>query len=230
MKIKSFYFTHLEILLFCGSVALTVVPFFLFSNESLLSLFASLVGISSLILCAKGNPLGQVLMIVFSALYGIVSFQAAYYGEMLTYLGMSAPMALLSLISWLRHPYRGERREVAVRPLTRASLFTVLLLTAGVTALFIPLLSALGTARLLPSTVSVATSLLAASLTYLRSPYYALAYAANDVVLILLWVLQSLGDREAISVVTCFIAFLVNDLYGFFSWMRMARRQGRAHP
>lgn len=41
------------------------------------------------------------LMIVFSLLYGVISYTCAYYGEMITYLGMTAPMALFALISFL---------------------------------------------------------------------------------------------------------------------------------
>ena len=76
-----------------------------------------------------------------------------------------------------------------------------------------------------PSTVSVATSFAAAYLTFKRSPYFALVYAANDVVLIVLWVLASLADIHYLSVVVCFVAFLFNDLYGFVSWQRMKARQ-----
>ena len=82
------------------------------------------------------------------------------------------------------------------------------------------------TANLLPSTVSVTTSFLAVFLTFRRSPYYALAYAANDIVLIVLWVLASMEDIHYVSVVVCFVVFFVNDMYGFISWRRMAKRQG----
>ena len=69
------------------------------------------------------------------------------------------------------------------------------------------------------------TSFLAVYLTFRRSPGYALGYAANDVVLIVLWVLAALADPAYVSVAVCFAAFLVNDLYGFFSWRKMECRQ-----
>lgn len=138
-------------------------------------------------------------MMLFSAMYGVISFTFAYYGEMMTYLGMSAPMAVFSLVSWLRNPYEGKRSEVKV--------------------------SALGTANLLPSTLSVTTSFLAVCLTFRRSPYYAAAYAANDVVLVILWVTASLSDASYVSVAVCFAVFLANDIYGFISWSRMKKRQ-----
>ena len=57
------------------------------------------------------------------------------------------------------------------------------------------------------------------------SPYFALAYAANDVVLIVLWTLAAAEDISYLSVIICFVTFLVNDLYGFINWKRMEKRQ-----
>ena len=79
--------------------------------------------------------------------------------------------------------------------------------------------------NIIPSTISVTTSFLAVYLTFRRSPYFALAYAANDIVLIILWILASLYDIRYVSVVVCFIAFFANDIYGFVSWRKMKTRQ-----
>lgn len=94
-------------------------------------------------------------------------------------------------------------------------------LTVAVTVAFYFILRSFDTPNLWLSTVSVTTSFLAVYLTFRRSPFFALAYAANDVVLILLWVLASVEEIGYVSVVVCFVAFLVNDLYGFFSWQKM---------
>lgn len=207
MFFKKAYFTKAEIALWLSSVAMIFASFFLFGGDSLLSLAASLIGVSSLLLIAKGNPIGQLLTILFSVFYGIISYSFAYYGEMLTYLCMTAPMALLALITWLKHPFEGNKSEVEIAKLTKKDLPPMLLLTAAVTRIFYFILEALNTANLVPSTVSVTTSFLAVYLTYKRSPYYALAYAANDLVLIVLWTLASLENRSYISVVVCFAAF-----------------------
>ncbi len=219
------YFTKAETLLWSCSVVLIILSFFIFGNSGYLSLVASLVGVTSLIFCAKGNPTGQALMIVFSLLYGYISLTFRYYGEMITYVGMSLPMAVLSLIEWLRHPYGDSKSEVQVNKPTRRDYTVMWILTALVTLIFYFILKFFNTANLIPSTVSVTTSFLAVFLTFKRSPLYALAYATNDVVLIVLWVLAAFRDSSYISVVVCFIAFFVNDLYGFYNWKRMEKRQ-----
>ena len=86
------YFTKGELALWGASVGMILLSFCLFDRESILTLAASLIGVTSLIFCAKGNPIGQVLMVLFSLLYGIISLSFAYYGEMITYLCMTMPI------------------------------------------------------------------------------------------------------------------------------------------
>ena len=217
------YFSLVEKWIWSISVFLIVSSFLIFGQGSLLTLAASLIGVSSLIFLAKGNAVGHVLMILFCLLYGAISFGFRYYGEMMTYLGMSLPMCASALVSWVRHPY--QKNQVAISRIGRKQIFCSFLLTAFVTFLFYYILLWTKTANLIPSTFSVATSFFAACMMFCRSPYYSLAYAANDVVLIVLWILASLKDISYLSVVVCFAAFLLNDVYGFISWRRMEKRQ-----
>lgn len=226
-KIKSLlnYFTKAEIQLWSISVILIFVSFVIFDRESILTLIASLIGVTSLIFNAKGNPFGQFLMVVFSVLYGIISFTFSYYGEMITYLGMTAPMAVFALISWIKNPYDGNKAEVKVNRLKKKEIVFMLLLTAVITFIFYFILAAFNTANLIPSTISVTTSFLAVYLTFRRSAFYAAAYAANDVVLITLWLMATLLNISYLSVVICFVIFLINDVYGFINWSKMQKRQ-----
>lgn len=210
------------------SSAMVVVSHLLSPDGNVLSLIASLIGAAALIFVAKGNIYGQLLTVVFAVFYGIISFHFRYYGEMITYLCMSAPMALMAVVSWIKHPYR-DTDEVEVSALSRRKIIALVVATVATTTVFYFILGALDTASLLISTLSVTTSFLAAALTYLRSPYYALAYAANDIVLIVLWVIAAAKAPSYFSMVMCFVMFLLNDIYGFVNWKRMKKRQeGRA--
>lgn len=213
-----------EKLLWISSVLVVAGSFFLFQSDDILTLIASLIGVTALIYVAKGHVLGQILVILFAVFYGVISFYFHYYGEMITYLGMSAPIAVVSLISWLRHPYQGTQ-EVEVSKLSRRQKIFAIIATIVVTVLFYFILRALGNANLPVSTFSVTTSFLASYLTACRSPYYALAYAANDVVLIILWVLAAMTDISSIPMVACFIMFFANDIHGFICWKRRYVKQ-----
>lgn len=214
-----------EWVLWLVSVVAIVLSFVLFGGGDYLTLVASLIGVTSLIFNAKGNPVGQALMVVFSIMYAIVSLTFRYYGEMLTYLGMTMPMSVIALVSWLKHPYNGNKSQVEVNVISANEWLFMFGLTAVVTFGFYFVLDAFDTANIVPSTISVATSFIAVYLTFRRSHFYALGYAANDVVLIVLWTMASLQNAVYWSVVVCFVAFLINDLYGFLSWQKMKKRQ-----
>ena len=226
IKIKN-YFSKIDITLWSASVILILISFYIFDRESYLTLCASLIGVTSLIFNAKGNPFGQFLMIIFSLLYGIISYKFSYYGEMVTYLGMTMPMAVFALISWLKNPFNGNKSEVKVNSISKKETAFMWLITVLITAVFYFILKFFNTSNLVPSTLSVTTSFIAVYLTFRRSPYFAVAYASNDIILIILWTLASFSDIRYISVVVCFVAFLINDIYGYISWKKMKMRQNQ---
>jgi len=226
MKIKNPFsdLTKFELALWFTSVMSITVSFLMSGNKDWLTVTSSLIGVTALIFIAKGYVIGQILLIVFSVFYGIVSFFFSYYGEMITYLGMSAPAAVAAVISWMKHPYK-DTKEVEISRLTKKQLIIGILSTVAVTAVFYFILGALNNASLAVSTLSVTTSFIAAYLTYYRSPYYAIGYAANDLVLIVLWIIATLESISYLPMVICFIMFFANDIYGFISWKKMQKRQ-----
>ena len=161
-------------------------------------------------------------MTVFSILYGIISWQFCYWGEMITYLGMTMPMAIWSTITWIKNPSENGR-EVEIQKLTKKHVVMLVISGAVVTTIFGWILRALNTPNIVFSTVSVTTSFFAAALTMLRSSYYAVWYAANDIVLIVLWTLEALQNPVYLSVIVIFMIFLFYDIYGFINWKKRER-------
>lgn len=211
--------TKKEWILWMGSLAIVILSNLLSTDIDVLTLVSACVGITSLIFAAKGNVWAQILMVVFSILYGLISWQFRYWGEMITYIGMTMPMAVWSTITWIKNPSESGQ-EVAIQKLTRKHVAGIAAAGVLVTAVFYMILKALDTPNILFSTISITTSFLAASLTMLRSSYYALGYASNDIILIVMWILASIENPAYIPVVVNFIIFFFNDMYGFVSWKR----------
>lgn len=124
-----------EWLLWIGSLVIVVASNLLSPNVDLLTLVAALVGVTSLVFAAKGNVWAQILMIVFSIFYGIISFRFHYWGEMITYLGMSMPMAIWSTVTWIKNPSKENGAEVAIQKLDSkhgvALLLSAVIVTGG---------------------------------------------------------------------------------------------------
>lgn len=219
------YFSKFEITLWSGSVSVIILSAVIFGTDNYLSVILSLIGATSLILNAKGNVWGQVLGVAFSVIYGIISYSTAYYGEMITYLGMTGPIAAASVVTWLKNPSKKGRNEVKINRLKASEYLLLAGLTVAVTFAFYFILKFFGTSQLILSTVSIATSFAASYLTMRRCEFFALAYAANDIVLIALWALASARDKSHIAMVICFFIFLINDIYGYFNWVKMKKAQ-----
>ncbi len=185
----------------------------------------SLIGVTALIFVAKGDVTGQVLTVVFSVLYSVISFEFTYYGEMITYMFMTAPIAAMSVYTWIRHPEEKGKREVSIARLTLKKTIMLCITAVIVTVIFYFILRYFNNANLFFSTVSITTSFLASALMLFRSSAYALAYGANDIILIILWVMASLEDTAYLPMVMCFAMFLANDIYGFYSWQKRKKLQ-----
>ncbi len=229
MQIKKLlrYFSPFEWGLFLGSVLLILISF-LWSGEFYpLTLIASLLGVTALAFISKGHVLGQFLSVIFCILYAVISIRFHYWGEMLTYLLMALPAAVCACISWLKHPAKQGVKEVEVATLSRKGWVLCSSLSLLVTLVFFFVLRYFNTPNLLLSTLSVTTSFLAAALLILRSRFYAIAYASNDLILVGLWILASVSNPSYLPMVLCFLSFLVNDLYGFFNWERIRKRQNQ---
>lgn len=220
-------FKKTDWILWIISLAVVIISNLLIDNGTKLIFFAVIIGVTSLIFAAKGNAWAQILMVAFSIMYGIVSYTFRYWGEMITYLGMCMPMAIWSFITWVMHPSKENKGEVEISILSKKDSIYLSIATLIVTALFYGILCKLNTPNILMSTVSITTSFAAAALTMMRSSYYALAYAMNDIILIVLWVLASLENSMYVPIVVNFSVFLVNDLYGFISWKQRENKKIR---
>lgn len=217
--------TLFEKLLWLCSLLTVIVSFLFCVEKDFLSLTASIIGVTALIFVAKGDVLGQILTVVFSVFYGVISFSFQYYGEMVTYLGMTAPIALMSVISWLKNPFEKNKPQIKINKISVKEHIFAVVLAIVVTIIFYFILSYFNTANIIFSTISVTTSFLASYYMFRRISLYAIAYAMNDIILIILWVMATLENVAYLPMVICFSVFFINDMYGFLNWRKIRKKQ-----
>ena len=209
------------------SAIVNIIAYALTGFKDPLTFVSAIVGVTALIFNAKGHVVGQMISVVFAVFYSIVSFFFRYYSELITYAFMTAPIAILTVIAWIRNPF-GNSGQVTVATLTKKKIAVMSALTVAVTIAFFFILRALNTPNLAVSTLSIATSFLACYLMLIRSPWFAVAFCANDIVLIVLWTLATVENLAYLPMVTCFASFLVNDIYSFICWCKMKKSQAKA--
>lgn len=224
MKLRNPFkgFTKFEWCLWIGSLAAIIAAHFAVLSTDYASLITSLIGVTSLIFAARGDPFAPFLIIIFAILYATVSYFFGYYGEMIIYLAMQLPVSAVSLFTWHKN---ARKNTVKTSKMTFKKVAVMLALNACVTTGFYFLLRYFNTPNLIPSTFSVATSFAALFFMCLRLPQYALAFILNDIVMIVLWSLALSNNINYISLVVCFSIFLLNDTYTAISWLRRAKNE-----
>ncbi len=125
----------IDYIIWLTSLAVNIAAFAITRWTDPLTFVSAVVGVTALIFCAKGHVLGQIISVIFAIFYSIVAYFFRYYSELITYAFMSAPIAILSIISWLRNPY-GNSGQVKVATLTKKKITVMLVLTAAVTVAF----------------------------------------------------------------------------------------------
>ena len=78
MKLTT-YFSKGELTLWGSSTGLILISFFLFDRVNFMTLAASLIGTTSLIFNAKGNPIGQALMLQLEQLCTVDKYSLETY-------------------------------------------------------------------------------------------------------------------------------------------------------
>jgi len=223
MRTPFINFTKKDWILLISSMVVVLLSNIFSPQFDVLITIAALVGVTSLILGAKGNVWSPILMIVFSILYGIISYRFCYWGELVTYIGMTLPMSVWAAIVWFKNPSE-KVGEVAISSMTRNKWLGLIATAVLVTGVFYYILDYFDTPNIVFSTLSITTSFLAAGLTLLRSSYYPLFYSMNDVILIVLWILATIESPVYFPVIVNFVIFLINDYYGFISWRKREKQ------
>ena len=149
------YFSIFEWCLYLISLLVIIVCFIVFKNDNYFYLAGSIIGVTALIFLSKGHVLGQIITVIFSVFYGIVSLSFKYYGEMITYVFMTMPIAIISIITWLRHPSKQAKNEVEVNELKWKEYILLAILSLAVTFVFYFILRAFNTNNLIISTISI---------------------------------------------------------------------------
>ena len=214
-----------EWILYLISLFVVIASNFFAKDIDVINLVATAIGVTALIFIAKGDVFGQFLILVFATLYAVSALRQRYYSEIITYLGMTAPICIFTIFTWLKNPAKKGENVVKIREFTIKECLITLLLTIIVTVVFYFVLDWLKTPNLIVSTVSISTSFFASFMMLRRISFYAIGFTLNDIVLIILWSLASVNDLTCLSMVACFSMFLINDLHGFVRWRIREKEQ-----
>ena len=214
----------LEYVILIASTLAALISFILIEEKDYLYFFTCILGVTTTVFIAKAHVFGQLLGIAYAILYAVTTFISHYYGEFIISIALYLPSGIWGLISWLRHRYE-DTSTIKIAKLGLKHISIMLIIASILTFGIFFLLRALDTQNLIVSTISVFVSISAGYLVIKRSPFYALIYLINDVVLIVLWGMALRDSLTYMQLLISAFGFFFTDLYGFINWLNLRKKQ-----
>lgn len=191
-------------------------------QDSTLALLSGITGIISVVLCAKGKlenyPFGLVQVIT----YGYICYEAKIYGETM-YNVVMVPIIIFGFFSWKKNMAESGE-EVRARNLSPMG--WLLLIVGTILAIFAynSLLGFLGGEHTIIDSATTTMSLIAAFLMLARYSEQWILWIVVNIGSIFLWVLLFMeGDSSAITMIVMWSAYLINAIYGYWNWRKLAQ-------
>lgn len=225
-KIKEYFkdWTKFELTFLISGLLISVLSSIMFNGTIIDTLYTSLYLVTALLM-SKGKVECYFIGFVSVFFYGIVSYNQAYYGELIITIFLTFPIMIIGIISWLRHQDR-DNDTVIISSLSKIEITVALLSQVILFGAYYLLLKAFNTDLLIISSISVITSVLASYFEARRSEISLICYIANDFIIITLWLIPIInGSTKLIPVLVGPILLLINDIYGTYNWKRIKKKQ-----
>ncbi len=214
-----------EILLLMIGLGGIIACFIISSEKSYLSLFASIVGVVSVVFTAKKLQFAPVIAIAYNILYAVVAFTQNFYGEVIVYLCVLLPLSIMTLVGWLRTKVN-EDATIEPSKIGKKEITILAALLIPISALMFFLLRVLNTPNILVSTFSFITALYASYLLFRKNAFYAVFYTVNSIFVIILWTITTIEQGlQFLPMVINFALFCILDIYAIFNWFKQSKKR-----
>lgn len=195
----------------------------LYDKTSILELFTGLVGVIYVIMIAKGYNSSNLVGIGYVSIYGIVAWQAKFYGDMLMNIVL-IPLYVIAFIQWKKYTKDGV---VEARSLTAMQTCKVGLAVLIVMILFNIILVAMGGNYTWADSANSILTVTALILTIGRYSQQWICWLTNNIISTAMWVLAIYNGviDASISMAVLKIIILANSIWGLIHWLNMSKRE-----
>lgn len=214
--LKLTIFEKIWIPIFFIIVAITTI-----STEGLsIGLLASITGVICAVLVAKGSKLNYIFGIVNVLAYSYVSLQARYFGEVMLFMLFHFPMQFVGWAMWSKNE-EIVQGVVRARRLSYRALFGIFTWSIVAIGLYSYALKIIGNTLPYANGITVVLSIVAMGLLVFRYVEQWVFWILVDLVAIYMWYYTN--SSPAVLLMWC--AYLVNAVYGLFSWIKLDTKQ-----
>lgn len=186
--------------------------------DSWLAMISGISGILCVVLVSKGKISNYLFGLIFAYTYFYVAWGSNFLGEMNTVLYVYLPSQFIGYFMWKNHMQNDNGGESVVAKSLSAKGWLILLLTAGIgTILFVKALQAAGGSSTGLDGLTTIITVAAQLLMILRYREQWLLWIGLNILSIVLW-------AETPAMYLMYSAYLLNSLYGYYNWTKLAKQ------
>ena len=198
------------------------VAVLIYSKEGILGFTASVTGMLSVILVAKGKISNYYFGIINVVIYGFISYNSKYYGEAMLNILYFLPMQIIGFMMWRRNNVNiDESKEVKAERMTVKEIILWSVLSGIAVVVYGIILKKLNNTLPMADSFTTVLSVTAMILMVKRYIEQWIVWIMIDIVAIYMW----LFIKSDYNITIMWIAYLVNAVYGLYNWAKLYRRE-----
>ena len=198
------------------------VAVLIYSKEGILGFTASVTGMLSVILVAKGKISNYYFGIINVVIYGFISYNSKYYGEAMLNILYFLPMQIIGFMMWRRNNVNiDENQEVKAERMTVKEIILWSVLSGIAVVVYGIILKKLNNTLPMADSFTTVLSVTAMILMVKRYLEQWIVWIMIDIVAIYMW----LFVKSDYNITIMWTAYLVNAVYGLYNWAKLYRRE-----
>lgn len=198
------------------------VAVLIYSKEGILGFTASVTGMLSVILVAKGKISNYYFGIINVVIYGFISYNSKYYGEAMLNILYFLPMQIIGFMMWRKNNVNiDESKEVKAERMTAKEIILWSVLSGIAVIVYGIILKKLNNTLPMADSFTTVLSVTAMILMVKRYIEQWIVWIMIDIVAIYMW----LFIKSDYNITIMWTAYLVNAVYGLYNWAKLYRRE-----
>ena len=198
------------------------VAVLIYSKEGILGFTASVTGMLSVILVAKGKISNYYFGIINVVIYGFISYNSKYYGEAMLNILYFLPMQIIGFMMWRRNNVNiDESKEVKAEKMTVKEIILWTVLSGIAVIVYGIILGELNNTLPMADSFTTVLSVTAMILMIKRYMEQWIVWIIIDIVAIYMWVFI----KSDYNITMMWTAYLINAVYGFYNWRKLYKKE-----
>lgn len=205
-------------------VIINIISIVVFKEINILALIASISGVASAVLSAKGHINCYYIGLINIVSYVVVAFYSHFYGTLLLQLLFFIPMQFIGIYHWKKH-LKPNTKIVNTKEMTLNQIILTTLLSVAVALLYSMFLRLIGSHAVILDSSITTMSIIGTVLSIRRYKEQWLFWSIVNILSILMWSTSASNNHTGILMATTYVIYLINSVYGYINWKSLLGTQ-----